>query len=169
MNVTGYTFTSLRALLDQDEMRNREGKALLESYHQAAYASRPYRMWSQFTLFAGVITIPITILLAPAYSTLINGSLLATAVLLIITSVVKTYPAYSRLKRFHDGAGEYFLNTWGSRTHPIIHFLYLDRNLERVEVSVRREDGEFKVGVIEDLPNSEFSWVKHIENTGRGI
>lgn len=159
MEITGYSLTSLRALMDQDEMRQREGNELLETYHSAVQVAGKRWKIAQAVVFCGLFTIPVTLFLLPSYSNLINGALILIALTYMALASFAILRPHRRLKAFLDGEEDYLMRTWGSRTHPTVRFIYLDEDKETAEVTVERDGEVFEVGLVENLSSSEFAWV----------
>lgn len=159
MDIVGYSFASLRAFMDQDEMRQREGNELLESYHSAVQVAGKRWKIAQAIVFCGLFTIPVTLFLLPDYSNLINGSVIVMALTYMVLASLAIFRPHRRLKAFLDEEEDYLLRTWGSRTHPTVRFAYLDDTHEIAEVTVERDGEIFEVGLIENLSSSEFAWV----------
>lgn len=161
MEITNFSLTSLRALMDQDEMRQRDGNELLKTYHSAAQVAGKRWRVAQAVAFLALISVPTTLFLLPSYSNLINGSLILIVLTYMALASLAILSPHRRLKKFMAEEENYLMNTWGSRTHPRILFTYIDETQEVAEVTVERDGEIFHLGRVENMSNSEFSSVKN--------
>jgi hypothetical protein len=145
--ITGFSSVSLLAKLDQQLVRNKEYRNILDEFDYSEHKALVHSRSTSIGLIALTISLPF--FAGSCWTVAIIVNLLCWALIIrnFVSLLWSLLRANSKLKRFHKETPSWNMKVWGDRETPMVA-AYWDEDREEFLVELHRENEYFSIGYV---------------------